>query len=604
MTTNALSPLQWYQQQLEQANTALHRLLQRKSRLGWIRLFCLLVPVALLYILIPGHATAVIFVVIAGISVFLYVVSQDMNNSRRIEYTQRDIALLQSELSVLNHEYSHLDDGKRFEPAVHPYAGDIDVFGAHSLYQYINRCESEQGKQLLAHHFLQPLPAEQVIANQEAVRELAQQPDWRLALQNYGKSAQISLVTQQRVQQWLNTSDMLFKRKTWKYIIQLYPLVPFACVGLYLAGQLSFTLLTYCLFILFIISSAYTKKINGIYSYISRIVPEISVLQLQLQHVEQPAWKAGALKDIQSSSKVSGQPASGALLDLKHILNRFDFRLNVMVMPFLNTFLLWDIRQAHALQQWRQKNEATVMDWFGTIARIEVLHTLATLHFNQPAWSFPTLSDRYFTFEAEEAGHPLIPAEKRVNNSCAIDGTGQIMLITGSNMAGKSTFLRSLGVNTVLSMMGAPVCASKLSLSPVHLISSMRIADNLAENTSTFYAELKKLQQIITEVNQHARVFILLDEILRGTNSLDRHTGSKALIEQLIKENAIAVVATHDIALSNLQQTHPTSLHNYHFDVQVAGEDDLYFDYKLKRGVCQSMNASILMKKIGINITT
>lgn len=604
MTTNASAPLQWYQQQLEQANTSLQRLLLRKSRLGWIRLFCLLAPIILLYILLPGHATAVAIIAVTGIACFLYIVSQDINNSRQIEYTQRNIALLQSELAVLNHEYSHLDDGKRFEPAVHGYAGDIDVFGPYSLYQYINRCESEQGKQLLATHFLQPLPATQIPPYQEAVKELAQQPEWRLALQNYGRSAQLSNTTQHRVQQWLQASDTLFKRKTWGFIIKIYPLIPLTFVSLYLADQLPFAVLTYILFILFIVSSAYTKKINAIYSYISRIVPEIAVLQLQLQHVEQPAWKAPALQDIQSLSKNGGQPASQALLELKNILNKFDFRLNIMVMPFLNTFLLWDIRQAHALQQWKQKNQTAVMDWFNTIARIEIFHTLATLHFNQPSWTFPALSDNYFTFEAEDAGHPLIPAGKRVNNSCSINGTGQIMLITGSNMAGKSTFLRSLGVNTVLAMMGAPVCAHKLTLSPVHLISSMRIADNLAENTSTFYAELKKLQQIITEVNQHARVFILLDEILRGTNSLDRHTGSRALIEQLIKEQAIAVVATHDIELSNLQQSHPASLHNYHFDVQVAGEEDLYFDYKLKRGVCQSMNASILMKKIGINITT
>jgi DNA mismatch repair ATPase MutS len=236
------------------------------------------------------------------------------------------------------------------------------------------------------------------------------------------------------------------------------------------------------------------------------------------------------------------------------------------------------------------------------IAEMEAVNSLATIHFNQPLWCLPTFTEVHFTFIGKAVGHPLIPANERVDNSFIQQGIAKIALITGSNMAGKSTFLRSLGVNIVLAQMGAPVCAQKLELSPVQLMSSMRIADNLAENTSTFYAELKKLKTIIEAVNRHDRAFILLDEILRGTNSLDRHTGSEALMKQLIKEKAVAVIASHDVELAILQQQYPQSLDNYHFDVQVAGEE-LYFDYKLKPGVCTSLNASILMKKIGIELS-
>ena len=168
-------------------------------------------------------------------------------------------------------------------------------------------------------------------------------------------------------------------------------------------------------------------------------------------------------------------------------------------------------------------------------------------------------------------------------------------------MGGKSTFLRSIGVNTVLALMGAPVCAKRFTISNIELMSSMRIADNLAESTSTFYAELKKLQTIIEAVKANKKVFILLDEILRGTNSLDRHTGSKALIKQLIHQHAVAIIATHDVELANMETDFPQAISNYHFDVQVAN-DELYFDYKLKQGICQSLNASILMRKIGIEM--
>ena len=174
-------------------------------------------------------------------------------------------------------------------------------------------------------------------------------------------------------------------------------------------------------------------------------------------------------------------------------------------------------------------------------------------------------------------------------------------LITGSNMAGKSTFLRSVGVNIVLAMMGSSVVAKSLMLSPLKVLSSMRVSDNLEESTSTFYAELKKLKEVIDAVYNNEKVFLLLDEILRGTNSADRHTGSRALIKQLILHNAAGLIATHDLELTKLADEFPDNIHNYHFDVQMEN-DELYFDYKLKRGICHSMNASLLMKKIGIEI--
>jgi DNA mismatch repair ATPase MutS len=203
--------------------------------------------------------------------------------------------------------------------------------------------------------------------------------------------------------------------------------------------------------------------------------------------------------------------------------------------------------------------------------------------------------------QATQLGHPLILPEKMVYNDFSISKDEYIMLVTGSNMAGKSTFLRSAGLAVVMGMCGAPVCAEKIKFSPVKLVSSMRITDNLEESTSTFYAELKKLKQIIEAVNRNEKLFILLDEILRGTNSMDRHKGSEALIRQLIKMKASAIIATHDLALAEMEKAFESEIENYHFDVSIKGED-LYFDYKLKDGVCKSLNATILMKKIGIDM--
>jgi len=253
------------------------------------------------------------------------------------------------------------------------------------------------------------------------------------------------------------------------------------------------------------------------------------------------------------------------------------------------------------LEKWKKQNEEHIGVWFESLAEIESLSSLANLSFNHPHWVFPVIANQPGVFVAESLGHPLIPEDKLIGSDFFTEGTGELNLITGSNMAGKSTFLRAVGVNTVLAMTGAPVCAASLTVSNTKLMSSMRVSDNLEENTSTFYAELKKLKEIIEAVNQKQNVFLLLDEILRGTNSGDRHTGSKALIKQLIHHNAAGLIATHDLELAKLADEFPGKIHNYHFDAQVSN-DELYFDYKLKRGICQSMNASILMKKIGIEL--
>jgi DNA mismatch repair ATPase MutS len=337
------------------------------------------------------------------------------------------------------------------------------------------------------------------------------------------------------------------------------------------------------------------------YALLNKIVPELETLFQSIRWVEKLETKTGLVRSLKENLVNGAQKASASILQLKKILERLDYRYNPLVHIPLNIFLLWDLQQVFALEKWKQGKEKTVVRWFHVLAEMESLVTLATICFNHPQWQFPQLSSEHGILIAKEMGHPLIPVEKRINNSFAVEGSQQLSLITGSNMAGKSTFLRSAGINVVLAMMGSPVCATELIVSNMKVMSSMRVSDNLEENTSTFYAELKKLKQIIDAVKDHEKVLLLLDEILRGTNSADRHAGSKAFIKQLVKEKAFALVATHDLELTKLAEEFPAHIHNYHFDVQVKG-DELYFDYILKEGICNSMNASLLMKKIGIEL--
>ena len=337
------------------------------------------------------------------------------------------------------------------------------------------------------------------------------------------------------------------------------------------------------------------------YNQLTKITGEVETLSDSILHIEKEKFGSPLLQQLQLSFQHNNQEASGIIRQLKSILDRFDYRLNIVVFIPLNAFLLWDLQQILLLEKWKSANKELVSNWYKNLATIESLSSIGNLSFNHPDWCFPILTDTKGTFITEEMGHPLIVPAKIVTNSFSTEDTGKLNLITGSNMAGKSTFLRSVGVNTVLAMTGAPVCARKLILHPTKIISTMRVNDNLEESTSTFYAELKKLKTIIEAVNKQENVLLLLDEILRGTNSFDRHTGSEALIKQLIQKKAVGLLATHDLELAKLMNQYPSAIINYHFDVQVNNEE-LYFDYKLKRGICQSMNASLLMKKIGIEL--
>ena len=596
------SPHTRYQQQLQKHQAHLQQLLKKRSRLGWTRLIVFLLTAFLTYKVFVAAGLAGLTVVVVGLAILLYLISIDVNNERNIDNTKTLIRINEEELQFLNNDYYNRYDGSVYAPAVHAYANDLDLFGKASLFQWMNRAYTGQGRNVVAGNLLQPLSVIEVKDRHEAVKEITTEIEWRQQLQAYAMQTSITTQTEAKTAAWLKEKDEHFTSPGWKIFILVYSAITLGSAAATLLGYIPAGLFS-SLFILYLfISIILSRNTVKPYAQLSGIVKEIAALQQLVQWMEDKKFNASLLKQLQEEMKTGEGRAANEIKGLKIILDRFDLRSSIVGVLFFNSLLLWDVRQMIALNEWRRKNKKQVAKWFSMLAEVEVLHSLATLHFNKPGWSFPEFTDVHFTFDGKEIGHPLLPEQTRVNSNFDLEGTAKIGLVTGSNMAGKSTFLRSLGVNIVLAQMGAPVCAQSLLLSPVGLMSSMRIADNLAESTSTFYAELKKLKTIIEAVNRHEPVFILLDEILRGTNSLDRHKGSEALMAQLIRQNAVAVIATHDVELAKLEEQYPQSIENYHFDVQVEGEE-LYFDYKLKQGVCTSLNASILMKKIGIELS-
>ena len=356
--------------------------------------------------------------------------------------------------------------------------------------------------------------------------------------------------------------------------------------------------------LLFFIPVAYTLRQTN--SYVSETHKETSssgdILALYaklIKHIEEHSFSSSKLVELQSVFSSSDTSASEALKRLSYIITQLNVRYNPYVFLF-NFIGLWDLHWVLRLERWKENHQDRVLLWFDALAQYEAISSLATLSYNHADWTFPVITADDM-IRADQIGHPLIDREKLVSNDLFVSTRGHIKLITGSNMAGKSTFLRTIGVNIVLAMCGSVVCAKKLSLPSLQVYTSMRTTDALHESTSSFYAELKRLKVIIEAVESQDDVFFILDEILKGTNSHDRHTGSRALIQQMIDSKGAGLIATHDLELGDMQEKSDGSIENLRMEVKVE-HGELVFDYKIEKGVSESFNATQLMREMGINI--
>ncbi len=596
-----MDPKAIYNNRLSELQAQQKKLQQKKSVFGVLRFGTIAIIIAVFYFLWSLGMVYTIVAAVLLLILFVRLVYADLANRSAIKHLGHLIAINIDELKAVDGSYFQFADGAIHLPKEHFYAADMDIFGHASLFQLINRTTSDMGARQLADWLLQPAEETEIINRQSAVKELKDKMHWRQDIQGFGRETSISQSTFKKLTDWLNEPTLFLQFVHWKWLRIFLPLVITGIVIAAIAGWIPMGIMYGTLLFAAVIAYQINKLVSPVHEKLSKIVDEMDALSLSIAVIEKEKFSSTLALDLQQKFFAGNELASVKIAKIKKILDRLDLRYNIVISAPLNLLLLWNLQQVLDLEKWKKQYSTDVETWFNTLGVFEALNSLAVLHFNNPDWCFPVLKKEHFFISAKELGHPLIPENKRVNNFIDIENRGELMLVTGSNMAGKSTYLRSVGINTVLAMAGAPVCASSFSISRVQLISSMRIADNLEESTSTFYAELKKLKSVIDKVNAGEKVFVLLDEILRGTNSLDRHTGSEALIKQLIRKKAAAIIATHDLGLAEIKNEFPANIVNYHFDVQVNNEE-LYFDYKLKPGVCTSLNASILMKKIGIEL--
>jgi ABC-type multidrug transport system fused ATPase/permease subunit len=575
--------------------------LKRGRRLMWLRLLSFVAAIAALFSLFSLSVVAATAISLLFLALFAVVAIRDMRNQRHITYLDNLITISQDEIDAIEGNFAAFDAGQEFFDVKHPYSYDLDIFGQQSIYQMVCRATTASGKGALASRLQHPLPKEEIAENQEAIAELAEEVEWRQDFFEAGKRYSATSSNIKRVLEWAAAPGELFESRLLRATLYIMPPITIALGVLWALGILPGAFFL-ALIVHMVVYNKYGKQINLVQAQVANAESEMRSYSTLLMHIEQGRFTSPRLIRLQKELEMEGEPSSAIVKQFASLVDKLDYRLNIIFLFTVNALLFWDLRMAIHLTDWRKKYAPLAQKWVDAVGEMEALTSLATLSYNNPDWTFPKICDGYFMVDAEDAAHPLIPKKQRVANSFRVEEHEKVLLLTGSNMAGKSTFLRTLGVNMVLAYAGSVVCAERFEVSYVPLRSSMRITDSLIENTSSFYAEIKRLGEIVKAVKEGEKPFLLLDEILRGTNSNDRHIGSRALIDLLVEYGVCGIIATHDLTLAQAKDSYPEALTNYHFDVQVDANDELFFDYKVKTGICTSLNASILMRKIGLKV--
>ncbi len=503
----------------------------------------------------------------------------------------------EEEVSRQDHKFDGLPTGEYWLDKSHPYAYDLDIFGRNSLFQLINRTSTPSGEYHLARWLLSPADPDRVRQRQESVQELSGDLAWNQRFQASGRL--ISEVTQaglDRLLKWLKIPAEL-PAAAYRYLSWILPALILVSGLLVVWGMLSIYVPLLLLLVNGFLLRRFQDQVTRVTHSTSGNARLLRSYATLIRMIEERTFRSDMLSKLKEPFHSERASATRTIHRLRRLADYLDARGNLFYQLFNFLFLL-DIHLIVAAQRWKRKNHEDIAAWFSNIGEAEALISLAGLAIAQPAFHMPELRSGQL-LKVQELGHPLIPPKERVVNDFEMEGPGRVVIITGSNMSGKSTFLRTAGINVVMAHAGAPVCARAMSLSAFRVFTGMRTEDNLEAHISSFYAELKRIRQLLDYMDSGgAPVLFMLDEVLKGTNTKDRHKGSAALITKLLKKNGMGFVSTHDLELGNLAEEH-AGIRNYSFNSEIR-ENEIIFDYKIAAGICHSFNASMLMKKIGI----
>lgn len=592
--------LKYYTQQKELLESSLQQLKRRTSRLYLVR-FVIFMLFGTSFLLLFSGDMVVLYALLSllFLTAFLSITIYDLRAWERKRELQCRIQFNENELRSLNYDFYFRQDGAHFSQCNPHLSADFDIFGKGSLYQYLNRSVSQGGRSRFAAALVACEQSYEVIKKrQEAIKELGGKQPFLESFVAIGSQIHESGSEVERLLEWLREDSS--KERFIGLARFVMPLLTLGSLVLAIFGVVPYTLLT----LMFLASLAAVfsanAKLNRAHALLGRSAKIFDKYAALIKLIEREKFEGELLAAQRAKLSTGEHWASESILQLKGLLNRFDYRCNVYVSFILNGFLSFDFHTYMALLSWKSKHRDYVESWFDALYSVDSLLGLGLYAYNcGDATTYATAQEGDFSIAAHNMGHPLISADLRVNNSIEIAGKPSVVIITGANMAGKSTFLRTLAVNLILAMNGAPVPSDSFSFTPTHLLSSIKIQDSLMNRESYFYAELLRLSAILESLESEPNSMIILDEILRGTNTRDKQQGSIGLLKKIIDKRGVAIIATHDLVIGKIEEDYPQNVANYCFEVEIDG-DQLSFDYKLKEGISSKLNASFLMRRMGI----
>lgn len=517
---------------------------------------------------------------------------------RDLELAQRAVAFYERGLARIEDRWAGSGEaGDRFADPHHAYAADLDVFGNASLFQLLSSARTRMGEETLARWLLSPSNPEQITERHAAVSELRKELDLREDLAVLGEDARVGVHPEALIE-WAESPNRM--KALW--MAWFAPLL----AGLAVAGVVIWAALGVASpFVVVIIVEAvctYSLKnqLESVLHGTELAFGDLDLLSGVLQRLESQVFHIFKLQSMQQELQSSSVPAFQAIAKLRALVDLINSRHNFFV-RIIDAPLMYSVQVAFATERWRRAYGGTVRKWIAVVGEIEALLSLAAYSFEHPNDPFPEFAEGTASLDGEDLGHPLLPALACVRNSVKLGGEARVLLVSGSNMSGKSTLLRTIGINAVLAMAGAPVRASHLRLTPLHVGASIRINDSLQEGSSRFYAEITRLRQIFEFAGGNPPLLFLLDELLQGTNSSDRRVGSEGIVRALVERGAIGLVTTHDLALTEIGEALDGHLHNVHFQDEFV-EGKITFDYRLRDGVVTKSNGLELMRSIGLDV--
>lgn len=594
-----MNPENHYTERLSLTEGQLQQVKKQSFRISMLRLALFIAGIAGVYFFFNQTTLLIAGICLTFLPFFILVKVHNRLFIRK-EWLETQARIIQEELQALSDDYSSFEDGKEYVNPEHPYSFDLDIFGRRSLFQSINRTCTFFGKVRLAEWLQNHLHEKTSIEKrQEMVREISEhtlfREQFRVAgLVHHGQSSDA-----EKIQAWSQSPAQYLHAGWVKTFIWGVPVINSLLLITSLAGWISFSWLGLSFGIFLVLSFGIIKRATYIQETYGKQLKSLNGYARLIALAKAEDWKSAGMQELMERFNQNGQSPIQALQQLSKELDRLDLRNNQFLYVLLEGSIFFQLQEIVRIERWKARYGQHISKWLETVGELDALCSLGTFAYNHPQYTYPELTEKPFCFLATQMGHPLMPASQCVKNDATIPSRPFFLIITGANMAGKSTYLRTIGVNYLLACIGVPVCCERLKLHPNQLITSLRTSDSLSDNESYFFAELKRLKRIIDLLNQGQQLFIILDEILKGTNSMDKQKGSFDLIRQFMQLKANGIIATHDLLLGSLIKQFPEEIRNYCFEADIK-ENELTFSYKLREGVAQNMNACFLMKKMGI----